>query len=352
VDGSSPYKFDQYVYVTGADKMPNRLVQYRVLSPLPQLTPHPDADGRLISVVKTPFGTEARMVSSAVNTPRVETTILLFDKQKKIEFINRLEKKKVYSKEGVYFAFPFAMERPEFQYEIQNGVVDPAKDMLPGAGLEWFSVQHWAAVNEDGVTAAVLPLDASMATFGDIARGTWPTKFGDRKGTVFSYIMNNYWDTNYVAGQGGDFTFRYVVTSGNDITPVDLSRLGWEEMTPLEIDEIVSQDKAINAPQPLNGKDGSFLEVSDPNVVLNTWKHAENGEGTILRFLNMGGDSGEVKVTTSLLDVKSAWLCNAMEANQQQLSNVNLHGFSFLIKPHQIITVRVEGSPTTPPPAM
>ena len=352
VDPSSPYRFDQYVYVTGADKMPNRLVQYRAVSPLADLTPHPAADGRLVSVFQTPFGTEARMVSSAVNTPRIETTILLFDKQKKIEFINRIQKKEVFTKEGVYFAFPFAMDHPEFHYEIQNGVVDPAKDMLPGAGLEWFSVQHWASVNEDGVTAAVLPLDASMATLGDIARGTWPTQFGKRKGTIFSYIMNNYWDTNYRGGQGGDFTFRYVITSGRDMTPVALSRLGWEEMTPLEIDEIVSQDKAINAPRPLNGAEGSFLEVSDPNVVLNTWKHAENGEGTIMRFLNLGGQAGEVKVTTSLLDVKSAWLCNAMEASQQQISDTSAHGFSFPIKPHQIVTVRVEGSPTTAPPKM
>ena len=36
------------------------------------------------------------------------------------------------------------------------------------------------------------------------------------RGTIFSYVMNNYWHTNYVAGQGGDFTFRYVLTSGEE----------------------------------------------------------------------------------------------------------------------------------------
>lgn len=352
VNTSSPYRFDQYVYVTGADHMPNRLVQYRVVSPLPHLVTHPATDGRLLSVFQTPFGTEARMVSSAVNTPRIETTILLFNKQKKIEFINRVQKKEVFTKEGVYFAFPFAMDQPEFHYEIQNGVIDPAKDMLPGAGLEWFSVQHWVSVEEGGVSAAVLPLDASMVTLGDIARGTWPTQFGKRDGTIFSYVMNNYWDTNYRGGQGGDFTFRYVITSGTDTKPVALSRLGWEEMTPMEIDEIVPQDKAINAPRPLNGTQSSFLEVSNPDVLLDTWKKAENGDGTIMRFLNLGDQAGDVNISTSLLDVKSAWLCNAMEANQQQISDTSAHGFSFHIKPHEIVTVRVEGSPTTAPPTM
>ncbi len=352
VDKSSPYRFDQYIYVTGADHLPNRLVQYRTVSPLPHLTPHPSAGGRLVSVFKTPYGTEARMVSSATNTPRIETTVLMFNNQKKIEFINRIQKKEVFTKEGVYFAFPFAMANPDFQYEIQNGEVDPSKDMLPGAGLEWFSVQHWVAVEQAGASAAVLPLDASMVTLGDIARGTWPTKFGQRKGTIFSYVMNNYWDTNYRGGQGGDFTFRYVVTSGTDTNPTALSRLGWESITPMEIDDIVSQDKAINLPRPLSGRESSFLSISNQNVILDTWKQAEDGNGTIMRFLNMSDQPGDVKVTTPLLDVTSAWLCNAMEAGNQQITDTSAHGFSFTIAPHQIVTVRVNGSPTVPPPAM
>ena len=352
VNPSSPYHFDQYVYVTGADHLPNRLVQYRTVSPLPHLTPHPSADGRLISAFKTPFGMEARMESSATNTPSIQTTVLLFNNQKKIEFINRIHKKEVFTKEGVYFAFPFAMQDPTFHYEIQNGDVNPAKDMLPGAGLEWFSVQHWVSVEQGGISATVLPLDASMVTLGDIARGTWPTEFGKRKGTIFSYVMNNYWDTNYRGGQGGDFTFRYVVTSATATEPTTLSRLGWEEITPLELNEIVPQDKAINTPRPLNGAEGSFLTLSDPNVLLDTWKRAEDGDGTIMRLLNLSAQSGQVKAETPLVDVKSAWLCNAMETDKQQISDAGGHWFSFHIGPHQIVTVRIQGPPALAPPAM
>jgi alpha-mannosidase len=99
------------------------------------------------------------------------------------------------------------MDHPEFQYEIQNGTIDPAKDMYPGAGHEWFSVQHWVAAQQDGLSVAVFPLDASLFTLGDINRGSWPTGFGSRSGTIFSYVMNNYWDTNYRAAQGGNSVF-------------------------------------------------------------------------------------------------------------------------------------------------
>ena len=61
---------------------------------------------------------------------------------------------------------------------------------------------------EEGVTAAIIPVDAPLVTLGDIARGTWPQQFGQRNGTIFSYVMNNYYFTNWPAGQGPDFWFQ------------------------------------------------------------------------------------------------------------------------------------------------
>ena len=229
VDEKSPYRFGQYLYVTGGDKAPNTLLQYSHAYPKADLDVHGAQNGHLVSVTRTPYGLIARLESSDTNTPEISTEIRLFDHQKKIEFVEDLTKKEVDTKEGVYFAFPFAMDHPQFQYEIQNGVVDPSKDMYPGAGHEWFSVQHWVSAQQDGLSATVMPLDAALVTLGDINRGQWPTQFGTRTGTIFSYVMNNYWDTNYRAGQGGHFRFRYVITSASATDDAQLSRLGWEE---------------------------------------------------------------------------------------------------------------------------
>ena len=344
VDSSSSYRFNQYVYVTGADKPRNLALEYKPFLPAPQLEPHGASGGKLISIVKTQFGTVARMESSAVNTPRIETEVILFDGQKKIEFINRVNKTKVFTKEAVYFAFPFAMDRPEFRFDIQNGYVNPARDIMKGGNLDWFSVQHWVAVDQDNVTAAVVPVDGHLVTLGDIVRGAWPKEFGVRKGTIFSYLMSNYWETNWPAGQGGDFTFRYAVTSGKNLSAGALSRLGWEEMSPIEVNEIKPQDKAISPPRPLDPVQGSFLHVDQPNVVLVTWKRAEDDQGTILRFLEVDGKPGTVNVQGPILNLESGWICNAVEENRQPLS-VSPHGFSFAVKPFEIVTVRLQGTP-------
>ena len=155
--------------------------------------------------------------------------------------------------------------------------------------------------------------------------------------------MNNYYGVNYAAGQGGDFTFRYTFTNGNSLQPALLSRLGREEMTPLEVDQILWQDKATNSPRPLGSAQGSFVHVDQPDVVLVTWKIAENGEGTILRFVEVAGKGTDVSVGIPTLDVKTAWLTDALERNLSRLS-IFPHGFRFSVKPFQIVTVRLDGA--------
>jgi len=345
VDTASAWRFGQYLYVSGGDEEPNSILQYRAVSPKPVLHIHPAANGRLISVERTPWGWRAQMESSADNTPEIHTEIRLFDHEKKIELIENIDKKPELKKEAVYFAFPFAMMHPQFEYEIQNGVVDPEKDMYPGAGREWFSVQHWVSVQQVGVSATVMPLDSSLVTLGDINRGAWPTEFGQRPGTIFSYVMNNYWHTNYRAEQGGHFRFRYIVTSATHTDAPALSRMGWEEETPLEEDRITSQDKALDLPCPLDGNQGSFLSIDDPDVLLDTWKPAEDGQGTILRLIDLGGAARTVTITTPLLAIEKVTNTDAVERDMKPIIPDNPHTFRMAIRPHAIVTVRVIGMP-------
>jgi alpha-mannosidase len=341
VDTNNSWRFGQYIYVSGGDEEPNSILQYRAVSPKPVLHPHPAQGGRLISVERTPWGWRAQLESSAENTPQIHTEIDVFQNEKKIELIEDVEKNPELKKEAVYFAFPFAMTHPQFQYEIQNGVVDPAKDLYPGADKEWFSVQHWISVQEDGVSATVMPLDASLVTLGDINRGEWPTDFGQRPGNIFSYVMNNYWHTNYRAAQGGHFRFRYVVTSATQTDAPTLSRMAWEESTPMEEDQIRSQDKALDLPRPLNGSQGSFLSIDDPDLLLDTWKPAEDGNGTILRLIDLGGRSRTVTINVPLVSIAKISSTDAVERDQKPIVPDGPHTFKIVVQPHQIITIRL-----------
>ncbi len=352
VNQQSPYRFGQYLYVTGGDNSPNTILRYGPMYPKPTLDVHAASGGKIVSVTQTPFGQVAHLESLALNAPSIKTEIRLFDSEKKIEIIQDIDKTEVLTKEAAYFAFPFDMNQPKFQFEVQNGVVDPASDMYPGAGHEWFTMQHWISVQQDGVAATVMPIDAPLVTLGDINRGNWPSEFGKRAGTVFSYVMNNYWDTNYRAGQGGHFTFHYVVTSASATNPTELSRLGWEEITPLESDTITSQDKALGTAQPASTKDApsahnlnasqqSFLEMNDPNLLLQTWKPAEDANGTILRFLDLGGTERMVTVRVPLLHLANVTTTDSIERGGEAVTTTGTGQFQFTVHPHQIVTLRL-----------
>lgn len=339
VDSNSPYAFDQYLYVEGGSN-DTQIVHMRKSLPYADLKITPSSGGRVVGVRTTPFGKILTTEAKAVHTPLIRTDVVLYDDGKKIEFVNHITKDPVGGKEGVYIAFPVAAPKPSFQYEIQNGWVNPAEDMLKGAGLEWFSVGHWVKASATNWEVAIVPVDAPLITLGDVNRGLWPEDFKPKTSTIFSYIFNNYWHTNYRAEQGGEVTFRYAMTSGPTLSHGDLARFGQEAMTPLETDEVIDQDKVGNPPSPLEPISTSFLQVEGSGVVVENWKAAEDGNGSVLRLLETSGTESKAVLRFPLFHLQRAWLCTAMEDGLKEIP-VDDSSLEVTLQPHQIATVRI-----------
>jgi alpha-mannosidase len=196
-------------------------------------------------------------------------------------------------------------------------------------------------VNDGNLAVGIVPLDEPLASFGDINRGKWPGEFKPESGTIFSYVMNNYWHTNYRAAQGGQFTFRYVVTSSKQLDGGALNKLGLEEMRPVEVNYVVPQDKVGNPPRPLAAEGQSFLEAHANNIALITWKKAEEGNGSILRLQELAGRASELDLHLSRNNIRSAQLCSGVEDPLEQLAVTNgtVH-ISF--QPFEVKTIRVQ----------
>ena len=338
-DANSRYKFGQYLYVTGGDGDTQMINPFPALSP-GQLTVHASGGGKYLGVETMPWGQSIRLTSSGENTPRIDTEILLFNGEKKIEFRYSVQKDYTTKKEGVYFAFPVAVSQPNFIYATQQQWVDPAHDLMKGGSLEWFNVQQWMAARDPDLAVGIVPLDASLASFGDINRGTWPGTFVPKSGTIFSYVMNNYWHTNYRAGQQGNFKFRYTMTSARQLDGGALTKLGMEEMRPAELDYVVSQDKPGNAPRPLSAEGANFLNSSGDNVALITWKEAENGDGTILRLQEIAGKPAEAEIGLPKGSLSSARLCSSVEADMHNLP-IQDNAVRLTFQPFEVLTVRL-----------
>ena len=194
----------------------------------------------------------------------------------------------------------------------------------------------------------MVPLDAPLVAFGDMVRGKWPAEFKPTNSAIFSWQMNNYWGTNFPAWQGGDFTFRYAITSDSQFNPQSLTRFGLEALTPLEHDDLTASEDASSLPS----REANLLQVANPGVTLLTWKHAEDGDGTILRLQDTMGEPSEVRIHSQYLTFERAWLCDLLEENQSELKTEggDLAGdLNVPIKPFQVLTLRLRTAPHITP---
>ncbi len=86
-------------------------------------------------------------------------------------------------------------------------------------------------------------------------------------------------------------------------------------------------------------EEGSYAKVSRKNVIIDTIKAAEDGDGIIMRVYESAGIRGNVEITLNELPAK-VQECNLMEENERIIDTVDAT-FDFDIKPFEIKTFRI-----------
>lgn len=85
-------------------------------------------------------------------------------------------------------------------------------------------------------------------------------------------------------------------------------------------------------PQPL-------ISIEQPNIVIETIKQAEDGQGLIVRFYESQRRRGPITLTTGF-PLQEAWQTNLLEQNKQELA-VEGSRITLAVRPYQIVTLRL-----------
>jgi alpha-mannosidase len=340
LDPAAAYRLNEYLYVSGGAG--SLILNFTFGTPPANLTIHEPEPPALLRAVRTPLGWRLTVETSAWNTPKIVSEYLLYDHLKRVDIVNTVEKNEVRDKEAVYFAFPFAARTPALEYQIQNGWCRPNDDQMPGACREWFTPQNLVHVRDGDFSVAFATPDVPLVTLTDINRGRWLEHLPIRNGHVFSYVMNNYWFTNYRAQQGGRFVFRYAITSGRGLDREALARFDQDTRAPVFAYPFLSSFSAAIAQtgRPLPAAGGSFLACDAPNLEMVTFKEAEDGDGFILRFREIAGRAGEAAIQFPLFHVRDARRCNGVEDNREKLP-VAGNAVKVAYQPNAFTTVRL-----------
>ncbi len=94
---------------------------------------------------------------------------------------------------------------------------------------------------------------------------------------------------------------------------------------------VQSQAKALDA--------FSYASVSNANVIVETIKRAEDGEGTVIRMYESENAYTKTKLTVNA-DFKKAFICNLLEETECEAS-VSGKQIEVVLKPYEVVTVKL-----------
>jgi hypothetical protein len=315
VDSAAPARLNQYMYVQGGKG--SRIVM-NPKNPEPELTITSPEKASLKRVRLGDLGERMIIETSGTMAPKIITEVTVWNHLRRVDIVNRITKTETYEKEAVYFAFPFAGNQPTFRYECPAGIVNANTDMLPGACLDWFAVQHFVEIESGDVAIAWATPDAPLVCFQDINRGKWLRELPMRNGHLYAYVMNNYWHTNYKAGQGGEHVFRFCITSRAKADNASSARFGWEASNPLVS---VPVDRQVKGQLP--SASASLISIDEPGVLVIGAKQADSGKGLVLRLWEVSGKPTTAHVRMNHLSVRTATACTLVEEPQRKLKVKN-----------------------------
>ena len=169
----------------------------------------------LISRTSDAIGEELVFECAAEGLRWLRTTLILYHGIPWLEIHQRLSKPATMGKESAYLAFPFAFEDPEIRVEVTGGVVGTGIPAVPGGAPHMRAMRRWVSMEDKGFAAAWVTRDVPLVQIGQLALpyAPFPPTIEPEPGTIFSWVHNNLWDTNFPSQQAFETDFHYAVAA-------------------------------------------------------------------------------------------------------------------------------------------
>jgi len=274
--------------------------------------------------------------SSLPGTNGVTREITLIDGVKRVDIRDVIDKKAVREKEAVYFGFDFDIADPVTRFDLGWGYIRPEQDQLPGSCKDFFSVQRWVDISNEkhGITWATV--EAPLVSLGELVDerhhnegpSGWKTE-SRSSSTFYSWVMNNYWHTNYKADQEGKCEFHYSIKPHGEFDAGEAYRFGIERNQPLLV-------RSVQPGAPPVGLPFSLVPVNYAAITITSIAPISEGNAFLVRLYNPS-------------PIQAG--CTFMKNGDQsfKIFNSSLKGerddellASFSLDPFEVRTVRIE----------
>jgi alpha-mannosidase len=250
-----------------------------------------------------------------------------------VEIINTVDKLPIRAKEGIHFGYGFNVPNGTVRMDVGFAAVRPEVDQIPASCKNWFSVQRWVDISNDRFGVTWSPVDAPLVEVGGITANligsqtnpdVWIQHLQPSQ-TIYSWVMNNHWHTNYRAEQEGPTVFRFAIRPHKAFAADDAARFGVGCSQPL----IVMPASGAAPAKPR-------LALSSDKVVVSALKPSDDGKALIVRLFGASGKAEKVKLAWASPAPKQVWLSDTSEQPREKA------GPSIEVPGWGIVTLRAE----------
>ncbi|MCF8369281.1 MAG: hypothetical protein K9G76_09590 [Bacteroidales bacterium] len=325
VDSSAEYQFGQFIYERLANRHQMERYTYNkidtVYVPLQgeRLTL---GNTKILKVENGPVWNSLFIqgeIPVCANQKGLTLEIRLFHHVKQIEFHYSMVKLAVTEPEAVYVAFPFHHENSQITFDVQGGMVHPGINQLEGTSSDWSTMQNFVSLNNGRSQIVLGSIEVPLVQFGDINTGRYYYNYIPKRPHIYSWVLNNYWTTNFRASQEGEMNWSYYITSTADTSKSFAARFGSDGRIPL-IARVLPAGREDG-----EQKDKTILNLDYPGVILVNASPSINGKGVVLQLRETDGVSSEIETDKifSRSSIKTISVVNVLEEplqiNPQQI---------------------------------
>lgn len=193
--------------------------------------------------------------------------------------------------EAGWLCLPFRVATPQFRLGRLGGVVDPAKDVVPGTNRHLFGLNTGLSITDgQGRGVGLCPLDSPLVSLGTPGCWKYSLDFVPQQPVVYVNLFNNQWTTNFRMWNEGTWTARVRVWAIEPAEPEDTwVTPAWEARAPL----LAAVADGAGGPLP---QEQAGVELSRPGITVTAFGPNPDGAGTLLRLWEQAGRSGTCRV--------------------------------------------------------
>lgn len=151
------------------------------------------------------------------------------------------------TKESLHISIPIQIPNATVRIGIGDTCVTPESGRIPGSNNDFFCVQRWIDVSNDSMGVTIVCPQGAIWEVGEMVderkvnpgKGTNPEYYKAWKteakssSTIYLYVLNNYWHTNFKADQEGPITFDLYLKMHGPFKLEEARRFGLEMTRPL-----------------------------------------------------------------------------------------------------------------------